>query len=125
MVNVDMVLLRTFAMYFRCGSYCGPVPVECRLPLAALQLTSIRKVTTREMRGQLNNKSYFCNFNSDTSFMNSTKDDTSLQYHKFQFLLIKVHLHILHYLHALFLKGILKMPFETDSRSTKKMDKVM
>jgi len=53
MVKVDMVLLRTFAKYCRYGSYCGPVLVECRLSLAALQLTSVRKVTAREMRAQL------------------------------------------------------------------------
>jgi hypothetical protein len=53
MVNVVMVLLRTFAVYCRYGSYCGPIPVECRLSLAALQLTNARKVTSKEMRGQL------------------------------------------------------------------------
>ena len=53
MVKVDMVLLRTFAKYCRYGSYCGPVPVECWLSLAALQLTNVRKVTAREMRGKL------------------------------------------------------------------------
>lgn len=52
-VKVDMVLLRTFAKYCRCGSYCGTVPVECRLSLAALQLKSVRKVTARKTRGQL------------------------------------------------------------------------
>jgi hypothetical protein len=58
MVNVDMVLLRTFAMYCKYDSYCGPVPVECRLSLAALQLTSVRKVTARGMRSQLEQQKF-------------------------------------------------------------------
>lgn len=100
MVNADTILLRTFTTYCKYGGYCGPVPVECRLPLAALQLTSVR-VTAREMTCQLNNNSHFCSINSSTSFTISIKDDTGLSCHKLQFLLIHVHLNILHQLYVL------------------------
>jgi len=55
--------------------------------------------------------------------MTSTEDGKSLSYHKLQFLLIQVHLNILHQLHASFRKRVLKA-FESDSVSIKKMGKI-
>jgi len=52
------------------------------------------------------------------------KNGTSLSYHKSQFLLIQVHLNILHQLYVLFSKRVLKMAFENDSGSAKKMEKI-
>jgi len=50
--------------------------------------------------------------------MTYTENGTSLSYHKLQFLLIQVHLNILHQLHVFFRKRVLKVAFETDSGST-------